>query len=66
MRGCIRFVPIVKPVMRLIVGRKGVNGGPSGPSREGPGVGHKIVSDTKQITKEKKKEIKGEGKGKNV
>ena len=31
---------------------KGVFGGPSGPSREGPGVGHKI--DTKQITKERK------------
>ena len=35
---------------------KGVPGGPSGPSREGPGVGQKIVSDTKQMTKEKKKE----------
>ena len=34
---------------------KGVFGGPSGPSREGPGVGHKIVSDTKQMTKERKK-----------
>ena len=36
---------------------KGVPGGPSGPSREGPGVGHKIVSDTKQTkeTKERKK-----------
>ena len=33
---------------------KGVFGGPSGPSREGPGVGHKIVSDTKQMTKERK------------
>ena len=38
------------------VGIKGVFGGPSGPSREGPGVGHKIVSDTKQMTKEKKNE----------
>ena len=34
---------------------KGVFGGPSGPSREGPGVGHKMVSDTKQMTKERKK-----------
>ena len=34
---------------------KGVYGGPSGPSREGSGVGHKIVSDTKQITKEREK-----------
>ena len=43
------------------VGGKGVFGGPSGPSREGPGVGHKIVSDTKQMTKEreKKKEMSG-------
>ena len=46
---------------------KGVFGGPSGPSREGPGVGHKIVSDTKQMTKErKKKKKKWVGKGKNV
>ena len=37
---------------------KSVTGRPSGPSREGPGVGHKIVSDTKQMTKEKKKEKK--------
>ena len=33
----------------------GVYGGPSGPSQEGPGVGHKIVSNTKQMTKERKK-----------
>ena len=39
---------------------KGVPGGPSGPSREGPGVGHKIVSDTKQMTKERKKKKKNE------
>ena len=39
---------------------KGVFGGPSGPSREGPGVGHKIVSDTKQMTKERKKKKKNE------
>ena len=38
----------------------GVTGGPSRPSREGPGVGHKIVSDTKQITKEKRKKKKNE------
>ena len=37
---------------------KGVFGAPSGPSREGPGVGHKIVSDTKQMTKERKKKEK--------
>ena len=37
---------------------KGVFGGPSGPSREGPGVGHKIVSDTKQMTKEREKKEK--------
>ena len=41
---------------------KGVSGGPSGPSREGPGVGHKIVSDTKQMTKERKKKKKMSGK----
>ena len=34
---------------------KGVFGGPSGPSRKGPGVGHKIVSNTKQMTKEREK-----------
>ena len=34
---------------------KGVPGGPSGPSREGPGVGHKIVSDTKQMTNKREK-----------
>ena len=34
---------------------KGVSGGPSGPSRKGPGVGHKIVSDTEQMIKKKKK-----------
>ena len=39
---------------------KGVFGGPSGPSREGPGVGHKIVSDTKQMTKQRKKKEKNE------
>ena len=39
---------------------KGVFGGPSGPFREGPGVGHKIVSDTKQMTKERKKKEKKE------
>ena len=39
---------------------KGVFGGPSGPSREGPGVGHKIASDTKQMTKERKKKKKNE------
>ena len=33
---------------------KGVFGGPTGPFQEGPGVGHKIVSDTKQMTKERK------------
>ena len=37
---------------------KGVFGGPSGRSQEGPGVGHKIVSDTKQMTKERKKKKK--------
>ena len=35
----------------------GVTGGPSGPPREGPGVGHKIASDTKPMTKEKKKRV---------
>ena len=44
---------------------KGVFGGPSGPSREGPGVGHKIVSDTKQMTKERKKKKKMSGKREN-
>ena len=37
---------------------KGVTGGPSGPSREGPGVGHKIVSEIKQMKKERKKREK--------
>ena len=37
---------------------KGVPGGPSGPSREGPGVGHKIVSDTKQMTNKREKKEK--------
>ena len=41
---------------------KGVAGGPFGPSREGPGVGHKIVSDTKQMTKEREKKKKMSGK----
>ena len=41
---------------------KGVFGGPSGPSREGPGIGHKIVSDTKQMTKEREKKKKMSGK----
>ena len=41
---------------------KGVTGGPSGPSREGPGVGHNIVSDTKQMSKERKKRKKMSGK----
>ena len=44
---------------RCLVG-KGVLGGPSGPSREGPGVGHKVVSDTKQMIKERKKRKKNE------
>ena len=39
---------------------KGVTGGPSGPSREGPGVGHKIASDTKQMTKEREKKERNE------
>ena len=37
---------------------KGVFGGPSGPSREGTDFRHKIVSDTKQMTKERKKRNK--------
>ena len=37
---------------------KGVFGGPSGPFREAPGVGHEIVSDKKQITNKKKKKKK--------
>ena len=41
---------------------KGVSGGPAGPSREGPGVGYKIVSDTIQMTKERKKRKKMSGK----
>ena len=43
------------------MGSKGITGGPSGPSREGPGVRHKIVSDTKQMAKavDKKKTSKG-------
>ena len=46
--------------MAVVVVVKGVTGGPSGPSWEGPGVGHKIVSDTKQMTKERKKRKKNE------
>ena len=45
---------------RTLLVVKGVFGGPSGPSREGPGVGHKIVSDTKQMTKERKRKKKNE------
>ena len=41
---------------------KGVTAGPSGPSREGPGVGHMIVSDTKQTTKDREKKRKMSGK----
>ena len=37
---------------------KGVFSGSSGTSREGPGVGHKIVLDTKQMTKEREKKKK--------
>ena len=37
---------------------KGVFGRPSRPSREGPGVGHKIVSDTKQMTNKREKKRK--------
>ena len=53
-------------VVVVVVVVKGVFGGPSGPSREGPGVGHKIVSDTEQMTKERKKEKKEWEKGKCV
>ena len=45
-------------ITRMMIMIKGVTGGPSGPSREGPGVGHRIVSDTKQMTKERKKRNK--------
>ena len=41
---------------------KGVTGGPSEPSWEGPGVGHKIVSDTKKMTADRKKRKKNSGK----
>ena len=54
--------PLIRVASHPLIS-KGVPGGPSGPSREGPGVRHKIVSDTKKMTKERKK--KG-GKGKNV
>ena len=50
----------IKSQFSPILTNKGVFGGPSGPSREGPGVGHKIVSDTKQMTKERKKKKKNE------
>ena len=52
------------PVTFISYSSKGVSGGPSGPSREGPGVGYRIVSDTKQMTKEreKKKEMSGKRK----
>ena len=53
--GFLRVITTEK-VGNLSMATKGVFGGPSGPSREGPGVGHKIVSDTKQMTKERKKE----------
>ena len=46
---------------------KGVIAGPSGPSREGPGVGEKRASDTKQMIKGgKKKKKKKRGKGGNA
>ena len=48
------------------VANKGVFAGPSGPSREGPGIGYKIASDTKLLSKgEKKKKIR-KGKRKNA
>ena len=40
---------------RGYVASNGVTGGSSAPSREGPGVGHKIVSDTRQMTNKRKK-----------
>ena len=43
-----------------IIFNKGVPGGPSGPSREGPGIRHKIVSDTKKMTKKGTKKKKKE------
>ena len=49
-------------IVELLVMVKSVNGGPSGPPREGPGVGHKMVSDTKQMTKERQKKKKMSGK----
>ena len=42
----------------------GVYGGPSGPSQEGPGVGHKIVSDTKQMTRDKREKKRNGKRGK--
>ena len=45
---------------------KGEIGGPSGPSREGPDVGHKMASDTKQIIKKRRKKNKRRGKGENM
>ena len=41
------------PSISVVKGVSGGPSGPSGPSREGPGVGHKIVSETKQMTKER-------------
>ena len=62
MGGHLNFDSIfhTKPLCFVMViwALKGVYVGPTGPSREGPGVGHKIVSDTKQMTKERKKRKK--------
>ena len=44
---------------------KGIIAGPFGPSWEGPGIGHKMASDTKRGKKKKKEEEKGKrGRGK--
>ena len=65
-RRCHRLPPSTcsLPITRDEASTKGVFGRPSGPSRESPGVGHKIVSDTKQMTKERKKRKKEWEKGK--
>ncbi len=51
-------------LISYIVYLKGVFSEPSGPSPEGSGIDHEMVSDTKQMTTREEKEGGKEGKGK--
>ena len=53
----------LRPLMiQTSMTRKGVYGGPSGPSREGPGIGHESVGHKTDDKRERKKEKKISGK----